>query len=120
VFDPPDLVVEKFMPEREGPHYVMRMWIVMGDRAIGRILRSDDPYVKNSNGALGEFFEAPPGLDERRGELGLDYGKMDFVLHDGRAVLIDVNVTPTVTGDARGERYRALNEDFSRGIESVV
>jgi hypothetical protein len=45
---------------------------------------------------------------------------MDFVMHEGRAVLIDVNVTPTVTGDARSEQYRALNEDFSRGIEAVT
>jgi hypothetical protein len=120
VFASPDLVVEKFIPERDGSQYVMRMWIVMGDRSIGRILRSDDPYVKNSNGALGEFHEPPPGLAERRKELDLDYGKMDFVMHAGRAVLIDVNVTPTVTGDARSEQYRALNEDFSRGIEAVT
>ena len=31
---------------------------------------------------------------ERR--LGFDYGKFDFVLHDGRTVLFDANFTPTV------------------------
>ncbi len=119
IFASPHLVVEKFLPERDGAQYVMRMWIVMGDRSIGRILRSDDPYVKNANGALGTFEEAPPELVARRRALGLDYGKMDFVMHEGKAVLIDMNVTPTVTGDARSEEYKVLNADFSRGIEAI-
>jgi hypothetical protein len=119
VFASPDLVVEKFLPERDGPHFIMRMWIVLGDRGIGRILRSDDPYVKNSNGALGEFHVPPPALELRRRQLGLDYGKLDFVLHEGEPILIDANTTPTVTGDARSDHYKNLNQDFSKGIDSI-
>ena len=28
--------------------------------------------------------------------MGFDYGKFDFILHDGKPVLFDANFTPTV------------------------
>jgi hypothetical protein len=30
-----------------------------------------------------------------RARLGFDYGKFDFVIHEGQAVLLDANRTPT-------------------------
>ncbi|MFO0858788.1 MAG: hypothetical protein U0640_15695 [Phycisphaerales bacterium] len=117
VFENQHLIVEKFLPQREGDSYVMNMWIVFGDRGVGRILRASDPYVKNANATLDEFHEPPEEIREWQERLGLTYGKMDFVMHEGKAVLIDVNTTPTVTGDARSEEYRRLNEGMAAGVD---
>lgn len=116
VFDNPYLIVEKFLPQREGDSYVMNMWIVFGNKGVGRILRASDPYVKNANAKLEEFHVPPREIQEWQEKLGLTYGKMDFVVHDGKPVLIDVNTTPTVTGDSRSEQYRVLNEDMAAGV----
>jgi hypothetical protein len=39
-----------------------------------------------------------PAIVSIREELGADFGKFDYVMHDGRAVLIDANKTPGGTG----------------------
>lgn len=112
----PHLVVERFLPERdESGNYVMRMWITMGDAGLGRILRGTDPYVKNVNAALEEFSTPPASVEAWRREFGLDYGKIDFVMHRGEAVIIDANTTPTVSGDAWSEKYVRQCEPLARG-----
>ena len=109
------LVVEKFLPERDAArNFVMRMWIVMGDAGVGRILRGSDPYVKNVNAALEEFSTPPAEVEAWRRDFGLDYGKIDFVMHEGRAVIIDANTTPTVSGDAWSEKYVRQCEPLAR------
>lgn len=109
------LVVEKFLPERdEAGNYVMRMWITMGDAGLGRVLRGSDPYVKNVNAALEEFSTPPPSVEAWRLAFELDYGKIDFVMHGGEAVIIDANTTPTVSGDAWSEKYVKQCEALAR------
>ncbi len=109
------LVVEKFLPERdEAGNFVMRMWITMGDAGVGRILRGSDPYVKNVNAALEEFSAPPASVEAWRRSFGLDYGKIDFVMHGGEAVIIDANTTPTVSGDAWSEKYVRQCEPLAR------
>jgi hypothetical protein len=112
----PHLVVERFLPERdESGNYVMRMWITMGDAGLGRVLRGTDPYVKNVNAALEEFSTPPPSVEAWRRSFGLDYGKIDFVIHQGEAVIIDANTTPTVSGDGWSEKYVRQCEPLARG-----
>lgn len=109
------LVVERFLPERDSDgNFVMRMWIVMGGAEVGRVLRGSDPYVKNVNAALEEFDEPPAAVEAWRRKFGLDYGKIDFVIHDGEAVIIDANTTPTVSGDAHSEKYVKQCEPLAR------
>jgi len=125
----PRLIVERFCPERDGERYVMRMWVVLGDRALGRTLTSPDPFVKGPRSVLREMAEAPPEVRAwARGPtldgspcLHLDYGKIDYLMHPGpdgtpRPALIDVNWTPTVSGDARSEHYIAQNANLAEGI----
>lgn|GEM_PF-676586 len=132
VWSNPHLVVERFVPERvrvdsptptpaaalsprSGPlHYAMRMWIVMGGVGTGRTLTAADAYVKDRHAKLGHFTQPPSEALGERGwcaRLGVDYGKLDYVVPrpeeggDGGAVLLDVNTTPTVSGDAFSEFY---------------
>lgn len=118
----PHLVIEKFLLpdcDERGEH-VVYLWIVLGHRGIGRTLHSPDRYVKNLSSRLGSFDQPPPeilGVQER---FGLDYGKIDYILHMGRPVLLDINRTPTVSGDAFSQAYIHQCAPLAPGIGSVA
>ncbi len=94
VFDDPKLVVERFVPEREPDGYALRFWVFCGER--GRCTRhvSPKPMVKAKDVIRREPVEVPEELQRLRKALGFDYGKFDFVVHDGRPILLDANRTP--------------------------
>ncbi|MDD4882337.1 MAG: hypothetical protein PHX10_12225 [Gallionellaceae bacterium] len=92
-----DLVVERFCPELEGDEFVLRLWLFFGDREYSVRLFSREPVVKVSNMTRYEYLDAvPDSLRAERARLGIDFGKLDYVMVDGEAVLLDVNKTPTV------------------------
>jgi hypothetical protein len=103
VFANKNLVAEKFLPERDGQDYCLRYCYFFGDQQINFRLRSKSPVVKGSNTFSCDETPAPVELDAMRRRLGLDYGKLDYVLRDGRVVLFDVNRTPA---SAALERYQ--------------
>ncbi|MCC6659336.1 MAG: hypothetical protein IT437_00480 [Phycisphaerales bacterium] len=118
-FHNPHLVVERFLPERRGTDYAVRMWTVFGDRWIHRTLIGPDPLVKNRNARLTHDTDPPPAeIVAWRSRLGLDYGKMDYVIHDGRAILLDVNTTPTVTGSVRTDEHTRAAAPLADGLAS--
>jgi hypothetical protein len=91
-----NLVVQQFVPEREGARYVVRYAHVLGRREITLRLVSKVPVVKYANADACEEVESPPELAPLRRWLGLDYGKIDFVMPEGRFLPVDVNPTPVV------------------------
>jgi hypothetical protein len=102
IFANKNLIVEKFLPERDGSgDYRLRYCYFFGDRQINFLLRSKEPVVKGSNTFSCDETAAPPELDAIRRRLGLDYGKLDYVLRDGQVVLFDVNRTPASAALAR-------------------
>lgn len=104
-----DLLVERFLPEREGDLYAIRGWVFLGSAGYGYRLYSKDPAVKVNKLIKHDYIdEAPPELMTIRERMGFDYGKFDYVVHDGRAILFDANKTPTFGGDARSKRLKAV------------
>ncbi|WP_460273539.1 hypothetical protein [Celeribacter sp. ULVN23_4] len=109
VWDQEDLLVERFMPEREGEHYCLRGWLFFGSASYGYRLIATDPLVKVRTMVRYEYLdEVPPELERLRKEMNFDFGKFDYVMHDGRAVLLDANKTPSFAGDRRSERILRL------------
>lgn len=97
VWTDPRLVVERFMPERHGALFGLRMWVFMGDRETHMLSYSTTPVAKAAAIVRQEpLGEVPPELRQRRREMGFDFGKFDYVVSDGRPVLLDANRTPTV------------------------
>ena len=96
VFTNSDLVVERFLPEKEGDSYFIRLFYCLGTEYFTIRMRSTSPVIKGSNCTDPEFVESDPSIVAARREIGLDFGKLDYVMHDGRAVLLDVNRTPTL------------------------
>jgi hypothetical protein len=94
VWSVPALVVERFLPERQGEDYCMRVWTFLGGRERSTRYRAAVPIIKSSDVRGAEPVPVPDEIRESRRALGFDYGKFDYVRHDGRWVLLDVNRTP--------------------------
>jgi D-alanine-D-alanine ligase-like ATP-grasp enzyme len=72
--------------------------------------------VKAASAGPREHAEVPEPIVAARRRLGLDYAKLDFVIHDGEPVLLDVNRTPTFAGHALTPAQRRLAEWLADGI----
>lgn len=120
-----NLVVEKFLPERnEAGEYVLRIWIFFGNREICFQGLSHEPVVKSANTLRREFLDSaalPPTLRETRERLGFDYGKFDFGINGGEVALYDVNRTPgfMASGSAAPEVAEAIRY-LSTGLDSFI
>lgn len=102
VWDRSDLIVERFVPERDGDDYVLRCWLFFGDQEYSVKLFSRHPVVKVGNIHRHEYLhEVPDSLREARRALGFDFGKFDYVMVDGEAMLLDANKTPAIAGTSR-------------------
>lgn len=115
----PRFVVERFLPERDGDLYCLRTWTFFGDRETNSISWSREPIVKATNVIRREASpEIPDELRRIRRELGFDYGKFDYVIHEGKPVLYDANRTPTV-GNVSKE-FRPHIRPLAQGLLSFL
>src|SRR5580765_1354501 len=94
IFDNRHLVIEKFMPEVAGDSYHIRYYHFLGDKNLAQRYQSKEKVVKASTSVGFEIVPPPPELLELRKEWGMQYGKIDYVIHDGSVVVLDVNPTP--------------------------
>lgn len=96
VWRSPDLVVERLFTERHGDSFLLHQWQFLGPRSLVSTLLGSTPLVKRTDGQkrLPKHHGVPDALWRRREELGVDFGKFDFVMHEGEPVLFDVNPTP--------------------------
>ena len=117
VFSNKALVVEKFLPEREGDWYFLRHYLFFGDHIRNVRVAGKRPVLKRSASVLrGENLPVPPQLISLRRRLGFDYGKFDYTIHNGQVAILDVNWTPTSPGTAEGAARTA--KDLAGGIWS--
>lgn len=94
LFENPAVVVEKFLPEMAGGSYCLRSYNFLGDAEDCFLLHSDNSVVNLDTIKRMETIEVHPEIRKLREELGFDYGKLDYVVHDGEAILLDANKTP--------------------------
>jgi len=106
------LIVEKFIPESDPRGFAMRTWVFMGSRERCTRNIAERPMIKAADVIAREPVEVPEDLRRERSRLGFDYGKFDFVVHDGKAVLLDANPTPTAPDN--------LSEDMKRGANDLA
>jgi hypothetical protein len=116
----PDLVVERFLPEPCAEGYRLRQWRFLGDRELHLAMIAATPLVKVKTALRVDALPEPVPEEIRavRARLGFDFGKFDYGLVDGRAVLYDVNRTPSVPPVDGG--FRAEAERLAGGIECFL
>ena len=96
VWTDPNLIVERFLPEPDADGgYALRSWIFMGSHERCNRYVSPDRIVKAAQFRSHAPVEVPIELRAERERLGFDYGKFDFVVHDGKPILLDANRTPS-------------------------
>lgn len=89
-----NLVVEKLCTEKEGNLYLLRQWIFFGSKEICRVLLSPNPVIHAGDVVAKRYStNIPQNLRKARKKFGFDYGKFDFIIRDGKAVLFDTNFT---------------------------
>jgi hypothetical protein len=113
------LIVERFLPEREGDQYFMRHYVFLGDHFRSTRVTSPSPFMKRSMcRPAGEGLPVPPEVLAMRRDLGVDFGKIDYVLHDGKTVILDVNRTPGLPGSPDADAH--VIRDLAAGIWSLL
>jgi hypothetical protein len=117
VFTNESLVVERFLPEYKNGIYYLRVYKFFGDRAYCAQLGSHHPIVKQKNIISREEVSIPDEVVAYRHELGMDYGKLDFVIRDGRVIVFDVNRTPGLIKSKEQMKANALK--LAPGINSL-
>jgi hypothetical protein len=111
----PGLVLERFLPERVEGGYAVRHWLFLGDRERCTRTVGPHPVVTGADVTERTLVVVPDELRAERARLALDYGKLDFVMHEGRAVLLDANRAPTA-GGAFSEPVLAAMRDLADGL----
>ena len=118
VFENEALVVERFLPETERNSYFLRNYVFLGDQHINSRKKATRPIVKASGVVERQVVPVCDEVVTFRKRLGFDYGKFDYVVRDGHAVLFDVNPTPTLL--ARNKNKRTNNLDrLASGITAL-
>ncbi len=113
------LVIEKFLPERKGETYFIRHYLFLGERIRSVRVAGLEPFLKRA--ACTPVDEGCPVPDEvisLRRKLGLDYGKIDYTVHEGRTAILDVNRTPF--GPGTPEATARTVGDLVDGIWSLL
>jgi hypothetical protein len=113
-----NLIVEKFLPEIENGLFFLRYWIFFGEQGWAGRFGAKKPIVKFQKMVTkDEPIPIPDELKIVRKKLGFDYGRFDFVEHNGKTVLYDVNKTLGAGGDAQQlEAYSAPLDMLASGI----
>lgn len=101
VWKQPDIMVERFLPEREGDFYCVRGWVFFGKQSYTFRQFSREPVVKAITLVKDEFLGEPPStLEAFREAKGFNFGKFDYVEVDGETILLDINKTPVVSASS--------------------
>jgi hypothetical protein len=113
-------VVEKFLPEDNGDGtFSLRTWVFLGERE--RCTRHIVPNsISKANDVIrSEPCDVPLPIRDERSRLGFDYGKFDFVIHQGQPVLLDANRTP---GNPRNlqDHVRKGAQNLAEGLDALL
>jgi hypothetical protein len=112
-----NLMVQQFLPEREEDLFFVRYWIFFGDQGWARRFGSKKPIVKFRTRVTAEKdIPLPDELVEMRNRLGLDYGRIDYVQHEGKTMILDVN---RALGGAKHnlDKFEVELNSLARGID---
>ncbi len=114
-FQRDDMLIEKFLPEIQDGLYCLRSYHFLGDRGGCVLRKSAHPIVNAATKLLREDVDPDPGIVRLTKSMQFDFGKFDYVLHKGRALLLDANKTP---GAGKAPEYFAMCREWAKGIRS--
>jgi hypothetical protein len=110
-----DVLVEKFLPEINDGLYCLRSHHFLGDHGACVLRKSVHPII-NASTSIGREEVAPdPEIVKLTKLMKFDFGKFDYVMHEGKAVLLDTNKTP---GAGKAPAFFVMCREWAKGIRS--
>lgn len=94
IWTTPGVIVEKYIPEEDEGGNHIRIWTFFGDEERSSRYRARVPLIRFADCIDREEVAVPDEMRALRERLGFDFGKFDYVKHDGRYYLLDANRTP--------------------------
>lgn len=117
-FSMENVVIEKFLPEMEDGHYVIRNYQFLGDRGTATKVIGTDPMVKSRTEIKSIEIDPDPEIIEIRHAMNFDYGKFDYVVRDGKVVLFDANKTTGAHTKGISPQLQAMRKYRAEGLYS--
>ena len=115
-----DLVIERFTPELHDGLHVLREWYFLGDAEFLRVETARYAVITSGENRPDLVRPIPENLRELRRKWKINYGKIDFVIRDGEAVVFDVNKTPSLGSEPKDDATRELIAALAGGITSFL
>jgi hypothetical protein len=112
-----DILVEKFLPEMQDGLYCLRNYHFLGDGGGGVLRKSAHPIINAASTISRQDIQPDPEIVALTKSMQFDYGKFDYVMHEGRPALLDTNKTP---GAGKSPDYFALCRKWAKGICSYL
>jgi hypothetical protein len=112
----PNLIVEKFLPETENGIFIVRAYCCLGDQFHSTRRCSADPVIKARVDVRNEPITPHPGITDFRRRMHLQYGKLDYVVHNEELIVLDVNKT---IGASRFHQPATIRK-YAAGIHSFL
>jgi hypothetical protein len=120
VWSDENLVVERFIPEMdEAGGYAIRTWVFMGKRERCTRTVNRGWIVKAAGAIKYEPVPVPEELRIIRDRLKFQFGKFDFVIHNGAPVLLDANRTPG-TAPAIEQLMKSGARNLAEGLDEML
>ena len=114
----PRVVLERFVPEIEDGLYHTTIYRFLGDRSACTRFASPQPIVSAKQAVRAEEVEPHPGIVAWRHRLEIDYGKLDYVVHEDEVVLLDINKTTGSASYLSDDRHREIRRHRAEGLYS--
>jgi hypothetical protein len=111
-----NIVIQKFLPEIDQGYYCIRNYYFLGDRSTCVLRKASQPIVNAGSTLSLEPTEVHPEIVELRRKLRFDYGKFDYIVHEGIPVLIDINKTPAASPGLL--HYVPMHPNLAEGVHS--
>lgn len=108
-------LVQRFLPERRDGRYVLREYYFLGGREYLSVELGDEPILTSGTQVDSGPGTPPAEVRAIRDQLGLDYGKIDYGIVDGRAVIYDANKTLGLRSHPTPATY-AIADHLAPGI----
>lgn len=121
VWSTPGLLVERFLPERDGEGYALRMWTFFGAAERSSRYLSPSAIAKADRVHSRQDVPVPEEIRAWRARLGFDFGKFDYVYSEGRYWLLDANRTPGAPSEfANNPETAAFLDKLATGLDAYL
>jgi hypothetical protein len=117
VWSDDSLLVERFVPEREDGVYRLRRCHFLGSAMSNIVFRSREPVAMGRTLYDPQRVDPPDEILEIRHRLGLDFGRLDYAMVDGRVALFDINKTPSAR---QTPRTMGIARELASGLAAFL